>query len=189
MRFLIRVADVVGRPVVTLNGDAIAQVKDVVLGAADGRVTTFTLNGRGLLSGPLREILPWSNVRAFGPDAVMVVNRSMVVGPDETESTGGTGCGVNGAAVLTVEGEDVGRVTDVILDVADDAAWAVGYEVRLGHQGAGRGTVMMPVPLPIAATRENVVVPVASVRFTTEDLTGFREAARGLERALREEAS
>ncbi|MFI7141496.1 PRC-barrel domain-containing protein [Streptomyces massasporeus] len=39
-------------PVVTLGGDAVAQLKDTVFDAAAGRITGFTLSGRGLLSGP-----------------------------------------------------------------------------------------------------------------------------------------
>ncbi|AXE24221.1 PRC-barrel domain protein [Streptomyces globosus] len=186
MTFLIRIGDVVGLPVVTLEGDAIAQVKDVVLDAGDGRVTMFTLSGRGLLAGPRHEVLPWANVHALGSDAVMVADRSAVVGPDETEQAEAPGAGVGGAAVLTSEGEHMGKVTDVVLDVGDDVARSVGYEVKLGHREAGWTTALLPVPLPLAATDENVVVPAMSLRFTAENLEDFPEAARGLEQALKE---
>ncbi|MFF4260781.1 PRC-barrel domain protein [Streptomyces venezuelae] len=186
MAFLTRVGDVVGRPVVTLGGDVIAQIKDVVLDPGDGRVTMFTLSGRGLLSGPLREVLHWEGVHALGMDAVMVAARSAVAGPDESRSVGAPDAGVSGARVLTAEGEDMGRVADVVLDVEQDAARMVGYEVRLGDHGAGEATVLLPVPLPAAASGENVVVPEASFRFAVADLAGFREAAAGLEQALKE---
>lgn len=65
------------RPVVTLGGDAVAHVKDTVCDAAAERITGFTLTGRGLLSGPLKEGLPWSAVYALGHDAV--IDRKSVV--------------------------------------------------------------------------------------------------------------
>ncbi|WP_406186311.1 PRC-barrel domain-containing protein [Streptomyces sp. NBC_01006] len=55
---------------------------------------------------------------------------------------------MSGTAVLTSDDEHMGRVTDVVLDVTDDAGRAVGYEVRLGHHGAGRATVLLPVRRP-----------------------------------------
>jgi len=48
-----RTSEVIGRPVVTLNGQDIAQIKDVVYSAGGGAVGGFTLAGRGLFSGPL----------------------------------------------------------------------------------------------------------------------------------------
>ncbi|MFE0699763.1 PRC-barrel domain-containing protein [Streptomyces sp. NPDC058872] len=73
--FPMRAGDVVGRPVLTLHGDAIAQVKDVIVDPGTGSVRAFTLSGRGVLSGPLEEGVPWSAVHAPGRDAVMVAGR------------------------------------------------------------------------------------------------------------------
>ncbi|MEU7561886.1 hypothetical protein [Streptomyces eurythermus] len=36
----------------TLGGEAVAQIRDTVFDARAGRVTGFTLSGRGLLAGP-----------------------------------------------------------------------------------------------------------------------------------------
>ncbi|MEV6961682.1 PRC-barrel domain-containing protein [Streptomyces sp. NPDC051207] len=44
--------EITKKPVVTLGGEAAAQIKDVVLDAAQGDVRAVTLSGRGLLAGP-----------------------------------------------------------------------------------------------------------------------------------------
>ncbi|BFO17621.1 hypothetical protein SHKM778_40090 [Streptomyces sp. KM77-8] len=59
-------------PVVTLGGDAVAHVKDTVFDPEAGRIASFTLTGRTLLSGPLPRDLPWAAVHCLGRHAVMV---------------------------------------------------------------------------------------------------------------------
>ncbi|NML49241.1 PRC-barrel domain containing protein [Streptomyces sp. R302] len=176
---LIRAGDVVGRPVLTLHGDAIAQVKDVVVDPETGRIRAFTLSGRGLLSGPLKEAIPWSAVHALGRDAVMVADRNALrEGADRVAGAGG-GANVLGRRVLTHEGEDVGKVTDVVLDVTADEARLVGYEVRLDRHGE-KGTILVPVSAPVVVSADNVLVPAAAMRSRSADLAEFREAAGAL---------
>jgi uncharacterized protein YrrD len=66
MTLLLRARDLIGRPVVTLDGDDVAQIKDIVYAGSTGSVLGFTLAGRSLLSGPMREVLPWKHVRSVG---------------------------------------------------------------------------------------------------------------------------
>ncbi|MEU7033574.1 PRC-barrel domain-containing protein [Streptomyces sp. NPDC046237] len=177
--FLIRAGDVVGRPVLTLHGDAIAQVKDVIVDPESGSVRAFTLSGRGVLSGPLKEAIAWSAVHALGRDAVMVAGREAL-----RESSGmapGLGGGSNmlGTRVLTQDGEDVGKVTDVVLDVTAHDARLVGYEVKLDRHGE-KGTVLVPVSAPVVVSAENVLVPPAALLSAAGDLAEFRKATRGL---------
>ena len=72
MSVLIRATALVGRPVVTLGGEDVGQVKDVVYAVSNRQVIGFTLAGRGVLAGPLRQALPWEGVQAVGRDAVMI---------------------------------------------------------------------------------------------------------------------
>ncbi len=72
MSRLMRTSDLMKHPVVTLGGEDVAQVKDIVYSASGGAVGGFTLAGRGRLSGPLKQALAWSSVMALGPDAIMI---------------------------------------------------------------------------------------------------------------------
>ncbi|MBB6420290.1 PRC-barrel domain-containing protein [Streptomyces sp. AK010] len=82
-------------PVVTLGGDAVAQLKDTVFDAAAGRITGFTLSGRGLLSGP--------------PDAVLVrTTAEPAEVPPHHE--------LPGLRILTETGDTLGAVQDVAFE-------------------------------------------------------------------------
>ncbi|MYS54424.1 PRC-barrel domain containing protein, partial [Streptomyces sp. SID6013] len=103
------------RPVVTLGGDAVAHVKDTVCDAAAGRITGFTLTGRGLLSGPLKEGLPWQAVHALGHDAVMIRDRrGLVNAAAMTAHRQSLRARLLGARVLTEAGTEIGTVLDVV---------------------------------------------------------------------------
>ena len=67
MSRLMRTSEVARRPVVTRHGADVSQIKDVVYGPGGGGVGGFTLAGRGLFSGPLKQALAWSSVLALGP--------------------------------------------------------------------------------------------------------------------------
>ncbi|MGW7788750.1 PRC-barrel domain-containing protein, partial [Streptomyces tricolor] len=115
-----------GRVVVTLGGEAVAQVKDVVFDGPAGRITGFTLSGRGLLAGPMKRSLPFSGVHAIGPSAVMIAgetvfeDRDAVVGRGEAEHGK-----VLGAGVVTQHGTGIGTVA--------------GRGVEWGGRGGGVG--------------------------------------------------
>ncbi len=182
MSRLMRASETSGRPVVTLGGEDVAQIKDVVFWADGGEVGGFTLAGRGLFAGPLRKALAWSNVVALGNDAVMVADGdSLTPMGSVLPHSGGTGGGdVLGSQVLTDEGTDLGTVVDAIIEV-DRGRRAqcdvVGYEIRptpgLGHQSS---TVLVPLPDTLAASGEFLVVPAGVKEFVREDLAGFGTA-------------
>src|SRR5690349_10342653 len=80
---VIRATELVGRPVVTLAGDDVAEVRDVVYDAERGTLLGFTLNKRGWFRGRLHERLPVASVHAIGRDAVMVSADRDLVAPDD----------------------------------------------------------------------------------------------------------
>ena len=96
MTRLMRTSEIASLPVVTLAGDDIAQIKDIVF-SADGRgaVAGFTLAGRGLLAGPLKQGLSWGRVIGLGPDAVIIADLEALEPVDVVVSAaaGGTGGG------------------------------------------------------------------------------------------------
>ncbi len=47
-----RTSEIAKRPVVTLGGEDVGQIKDIVYSAGGGAVGGFTLAGRGLFAGP-----------------------------------------------------------------------------------------------------------------------------------------
>ena len=181
MSLLMRATEVEKRVVVTLAGDDVAQLKDLVY-SADGDVVGFTLNGRGLFAGPLKDALPWSGVTALGPDAVVITDDSVFVPRDDVveraAQRGGTRGGhVIGSRVLTDAGVDLGEVTDVVLEVDADRALLVGYQIKPSEAlGGNRHSALIPLPAAMAISGENLMVPAAATEFVSDDLAGFGAA-------------
>lgn len=185
MTVLLRAAELVKRPVVTLAGRDVAQIKDVVYSSGTGELAGFTLNGRGLFSGPMRKTLPWAAVHGLGPDAVMIVDESRLADrkalAGETEGAGG---GVLGSRVVTDGGKLLGTVTDLILSVGSGAGDAVGYEIESADE-AGARRQFVPLPDTIAVSGEALVVPDAATEFIRDDLAGFGAAVDEFRERLR----
>jgi len=197
-----RTSEIAALPVVTLAGDDVAQVKDLVFSADGGAVAGFTLAGRGLLAGPLKQGLAWPKVVGLGPDAVMIADEDSLEPRDEVVAAAastvegvGSGGNVLGDRVLTDSGTDLGKVVDVVIDVGPGGAGqcdVVGYEIEAsealspaGSKG-GKGTRMLvPLPDTISVSKEHVMVPAAARDFVTQDLAGFGASVQQFRDQLR----
>ena len=192
MSRLMRTSELMKRPVVTMGGEDVAQVKDIVYSAGGGAVGGFTLAGRGLLSGPLKQALAWSSVMALGPDAVMIRDEDVLEPAanvlDRSAATGGSGGDVLGSQVLTDTGTELGTVVDVILEVAERGAGqcdVVGYEVEASEALGTKGTkVFVPLPDTLAASGDHLLVPASAKDFVAHDLAGFGAAVQAFRQQL-----
>jgi sporulation protein YlmC with PRC-barrel domain len=184
----LRASEITKKPVVTLGGEAVAQVKDIVFDSARGGIRCFTLSGRGLLSGPLKRPLRWKNVHALGPDAVMVRDASALEKDDDRAAAAPGGGDVLGARLMTEDGTDLGRITDVIIETgaAGETPQVVGYEIESTAE-AGR-SLLLPVIEPLSASGEFVVVPTITTEYTAGDLAGLPTATASLRHRLEQEA-
>lgn len=186
MSVLMRARELIGRPVVTLAGKDIAQVKDLVYDRATGDIEGFTLNGRGLFAGPLHEALPWESVLGCGPDAVIVRDETVLSPRETVVSRAELGeADVLGSRVITESGRDVGEVVDVVVRVAL-VADVVGYEIESSPALSNdRGRVLIPLPDTLAVSGEALMVPDAAVEFVSNDLSGFGAAVETFRARLR----
>ncbi len=189
---LMRTSEITKRPVVTMAGEDVAQIKDIIYAAGGGTVGGFTLAGRGLFAGPLKESLSWGSVAALGADAVMIRDESVLQPTeavlDASRASGGSGADVLGSQVLSDAGVDLGIVRDVIVSVSQDGAGqcdVVGYEIEaseaLGTQGE---KVLIPLPDTIAASGEHLMVPASAREFVGRDLAGFGAAVEAFRAQL-----
>jgi sporulation protein YlmC with PRC-barrel domain len=186
---LMRASEIAKRPVVTFAGDDIAQVKDIVYGEDGGQVVGFTLAGRGLFSGPLKESLPWASVVALGPDAVVVRDETALEPRqellDQASGTGGAGGNVMGSEVLTDTGTSLGTVSDVVVQTDAHTCDVVGYEIESSEALGTKGQkVLIPLPDTIAASGQHLVVPAAARDFVGHDLAGFGASIDAFRRQL-----
>jgi uncharacterized protein YrrD len=190
MSRLMRTSEIGKLPVVTLAGEDVAQIKDIVYAAGGGAVGGFTLAGRGLFAGPLKQALPWGSVRALGADAVMIADPGALTSTqavlDSSASSGGSGGNVLGSTVLTDAGVELGVVVDVVVEVS--GTWGgqcdvVGYEVEASESLGTKGTkLLIPLPDTLAASGEHLIVPAAAKDFVSQDLAGFGAAVQAFRR-------
>ncbi|MFE0810449.1 PRC-barrel domain-containing protein [Streptomyces sp. NPDC058794] len=173
------------RPVVTLGGDAVAHVKDTVCDADAGRITGFTLTGRGLLSGPLKDGLPWPSVYALGHDAVMIRDRrGLVSAAAMTAHQQTLRARVLGARVLTEDGDELGTVLDVVVE-GGTGGRVVGFRVAAsrrfvpGRSRHGR-RVYVPRGDSLTVTGRSLVLSGEAVRHVADDLTGLTALVGGV---------
>ncbi|MEU5775922.1 PRC-barrel domain-containing protein [Streptomyces venezuelae] len=168
---LMAASELTKRPVVTLGGEAVAQVKDVVLDGAGSRIAGFTLAGRGLLSGPLRKSLPWAAVHALGVDAVMITSADALEDKSAVasweEASGGL---VRGARVLTDRGVQVGTVLDVVVEAGREGR-VVGVEMSSTEaMGRHERKVFLPLGDRPAMTGDTLMVPAQDTEHAVEEL-------------------
>ncbi|MBD9733406.1 PRC-barrel domain-containing protein [Streptomyces sp. H28] len=182
MNELMAVRSLTMLPVVTLGGDAVAHVKDTLLDGTAGHVTGFTVTGRGLLSGPLRQSLPWPAVYSLGPDAVMVRDDRALLGLPLSAVRGDALRGrLLGARVVTEEGEPVGTVLDVLVEGGTSgrvAAFrlAAGRALVRGSRHH-RHRAYLPRAEALSVSGRTLVVPAHATAYVADDLTGFLSRA------------
>lgn len=195
MSTLMRTSEVAQLPVVTLGGDDVAQIKDVVYAADGGAVVGFTLAGRGLLSGPSKQGLLWSKVAGLGPDAVMIADAEAldpaadIAAASASEGASRKGGNVLGNRVLTDGGTDLGGVVDVVISFDNGTSATggvcdvVGYEIEASEalaakasNGSKQTRLLIPLPDTLAVSGEHLMVPAEAESFVTDDLAGFGAA-------------
>lgn len=188
MSRLMRTSEIAKRPVVTMAGEDVAQIKDVIHTSGQGAVGGFTLAGRGIFAGPLDRALPWSAVAALGSDAVMIIDETVLqpvqaVLEASRKSAGSAGGDVLGSQVLTDSGTDLGKVVDVIVEVsvgtndAPGVCEVVGYEIEASEALGTQGTkLLIPLPDTMAASGQHLIVPAGAREFVRDDLAGFGAA-------------
>jgi sporulation protein YlmC with PRC-barrel domain len=183
MKELVRGTDLVGMPIVTLAGDDVAEVRDVLYDADAGHIVGFSLNKRGRMKGRLKEVLTREQVLAVGPAAVMIDPATIITAAPVTPT--GKGGNVLADRVITDAGVAVGTVTDVVVDTGDGTV--VGYEVEPADDAGQRKGRRSYIPLPeaIAVSGEALVVPASAVDYVASDLAGFADSVERYRQVLR----
>jgi uncharacterized protein YrrD len=175
MKLLMTASQIRGLPVVTVRGgEDVAEVRDVIYDPEAGRLVGLTLNKRGFLAGRCREVLPAEAIHAVGQHAVMVLDESNLVAPEDAPGDVGrpaTERNVLGNDVLTEGGTSLGKVTDLVLLVGSSGE-VVGYQI----DKAGGGLGYIPLPAQVSVSGVALVVPNMTGDFVQDDLVGLGAA-------------
>ncbi|MPZ67206.1 MAG: PRC-barrel domain containing protein [Pseudonocardiaceae bacterium] len=184
---LLRARELSGQPVVTLGGEFVGEIKDVVFERSGGSIAGFTLRNPRLFSRARKDSLPWEGVHGVGRDAVMIPDPDVMVPTKElAPRKQARKADVLRDRVLTDNGRDLGTVVDVVLQGGTDLE-VVGYELEASEAlGTAGRRVLIPLPDTVAVSGENLIVPAAATEFVSEDLAGFGAAVDEFRDRLRE---
>jgi uncharacterized protein YrrD len=176
---LLRGSDLVGVPVVTLSGDDVADVRDVLFDAVQGVLLGFTLNKRGRLRGRMDESLAAKDVVAIGPNAIIIADASAVSVPGEADADATSNEPIGNVIsdrVLTDSGVIIGKVTDVVIDAGVGAV--VGFEIAPSEERKSRNGRKSYLPFhdTRSLSSDTLVVPAAAIDYIANDFAGFAEA-------------
>ena len=174
MSRIARAAELIGRPVVTLDtATAVAEVRDVLFDPDRARVIGFTLRGRGMLSPALLGILPGEWVRSIGRDALMIESETAVIRDrDGMARAVGDQQEVIGKEAVTEAGASLGTVSDVVVEVEGNSATVIGYEIE--QEGGQRVIVTVEGGVPIST--DALIVPSQAEQHTATGLVALRES-------------
>lgn len=180
---LVRAKDVIGLPVVTIDGgEDAAEIRDVVYDSERHHLVGFTLNKRGWFRGQLVATLHAPDVVGIGPDAVMVADEAALAekasSHDPLAEPKAVSHAVIGATVVSSGGATLGQVVDVVIETGARPK-AVGYEVQVED-----GTIFVPSSVQMAVSEANLVVPAEAEEFTANDLAGFGAAVQSFRERL-----
>jgi uncharacterized protein YrrD len=169
-----RAAELIGRPVITLDGAvAVGEIKDVLVDPQRSLVIGFTLRGRGLLAPPLVGFLTSEAVRSIGRDAVMIGSAADVLAQREgLASMLGEQQEVIGKEAVSQRGASLGTVIDVLIEVSGRLATVVGYEVE--HRDGQR--MLIPVAGGVSISADALIMPADVEAHAANGLAGFRQA-------------
>jgi uncharacterized protein YrrD len=170
MTLLLRSSELIGRPVVTLDGDDIGEVKDVLLRLESECLAGFTLRGRKVMASPHVPAVAWSDIVAIGRDAVMIPAVDQFSGEPPTADGGDD---VLDVEVISEAGERLGRIVDVVIETGKPAR-IVGFEVEASTQHPGeQPNVLIPADEIVSSSSRAMVVPAEARHYVRDDLTGF----------------
>jgi uncharacterized protein YrrD len=164
--------------VVTLAGEDIAEVRDVVYDPDRGGLVGFTLNKRTVFRGDLRQVLPISDVHSIGRDAIIVDSDTALTHVADAPAPmvdASPDRDVIGALVLTNGGTKLGAITDVIVSLGG-LPHAVGYEVHATEGARHDGPSFIPLPEQLSISGDALIVPHEVDSFIRDDLSGFGAA-------------
>ena len=172
--------ELIGRKIVALaGGERVDSVQDLIFDQQGNRVLALLVDAGGWFHAA--RVLPYRAVRTVGEDAVMIEAASDVLSANEdpavTEAMQ-TKVGLVGLNLLTTDGKDLGRISDVYFD--ELTGRVVGYEATGGlFSDLSSGRTFVPAPESITIGAEAAIVPPAVAQAMQEQEPGGLQGALG----------
>lgn len=167
----------IGKPVVAYDsGEEFKTIVDLVFDQESNQLLGFLVDEGGWFRNAL--VLPLSNIRAIGIDAVIVASRDTVDSASkfpkmqnilERDNT------LKGTRIMTLDGRDLGTMVDLYFD--DTSGAIEGYEVSGGiFADAYSGRSFVPAPDTLKIGEDIAFVPSETADLMQEQVGGIKGA-------------
>jgi len=173
---LVRASQLIGMPLITLDtAEVVGEVRDVLTDPQAGTVAAFTVRGRGLLSPSLIGLLAMERVHAIGRDTLIIASADAIHDVDARDLQPTDQPEIIGRHVVTSAGDEVGTITDLVLETEAPTASIVGCEIeRTDGQ-----RLLTPVVSPAVLVEDPLVIGegLAPAAYGLTGLRGLLDAA------------
>ena len=160
LKMLKRGNDIIGLPVICLkNGNKKGEIKDIFFDSQGMVVTAFLVDEGGLLHSS--RIIYYQNISSFGEDAIMIQQNSFVEHVPMNYRNSfqfHTRHNIVDLEVLTEEGQNIGMVQDLLVDMENGKIVALILTDGLFHDLA-EGRPLLPLIHTVSFNELSVIVP------------------------------
>ncbi|GHF99672.1 hypothetical protein GCM10017783_09710 [Deinococcus piscis] len=159
---MIKGKELLGRHVVDLStGERVDSVRDIVFDHGANLVLGLVVDGGGSWLRRRDRVIPFSVVYSVGEDAVMITSAQDTASDEEQarmKEIMDSKVNLIGMTLLTAQGEDLGRIGDVVFD--EYSGRVEGYEVTGGLFGdVAGGHAFVPAPESVQIGKDVAIVP------------------------------
>ncbi|ADY25875.1 PRC-barrel domain protein [Deinococcus proteolyticus MRP] len=182
---MIKGKELLGRHVVDLStGERVDSVRDIVFDHGANLVLGLVVDGGGSWLRRRDRVIPFAAVYSVGEDAVMITSAQDAASDEEQarmKEIMDSKVNLIGMTLLTSQGEDLGKIGDVVFD--EYSGRVEGYEVTGGlFADVAGGRAFVPAPESVQIGKDVAIVP-ASVAEEMRRSGGGWPAPTGEERA------
>ena len=170
-----RGSDAFGRSVIAYDtGERIARVEDLVFAQSSNQLVGLLITEAGLFSSA--QVILFSSIQAFGPDVIVVPNKSAVKRVNQVSEIKQILKHSNvlkGTRIITTNGRNLGTMVDLYFD--DQTGKVEGYDVSGGlFADAYSGRSFIPAPHTLKIGKDVAFVPPEVADMMEEQVGGIR---------------
>ena len=170
-----RGSDAFGRSVITYDtGERIARVEDLIFAESNNQIVGLLIAESRLFSNA--RVIPFHSIQAFGPDVIVVPDKSAVKRLDQVpkiEQFLQHNNVLKGTRIMTTNGRHLGTMVDLYFN--DQTGEVEGYDVSGGlFADAYSGRSFVPAPQTLKIGKDVAFVPPEVAALMEEQVGGIR---------------
>jgi len=171
----------IGLPVVSFEtGKKFEKIEDIIYDDQTNSIVALLVDRGGMFSEA--KIIEYSKISSIGDDAIIVVDENVVMTASESELVSravGEQVSVRGKQIMTEDGKDLGKVTDLSID--EVSGRVVGYIASGGiFNDLYKGQPYVPAPQAIKVGGDVLFVPSETAQLMEQNVGGLQATMQSI---------